>query len=66
MRKYPKMTRAHFELIAEVLREIHPFMVEGLHCDLVENFVSKLYRTNHAFKGDKFRMACRESKRALP
>ena len=53
----PHMSRAHFELIAEVLREAHgqsDGMAQTLIAALADDFADALYRTNPRFDRGRF------------
>jgi hypothetical protein len=54
------MTRKHFKLIADVLREAHSHpLCQGETIDrLAEEFADALKHTNPNFKKDKFLRAC--------
>ena len=60
--KTPKMTRSHFQLIADTIKdfgngEYHSFGVEYAHCLAIE-FANKLRVTNAQFNRDRFLRAC--------
>ena len=54
---HPSMTKSHFKLIAECVKDMR-FADEGLKAYVAENLASCLSRTNHAFKRDTFLEAC--------
>ena len=56
--KTPKMTRSHFQLIADTIKDFGNGEYKNLaHC-LANEFASKLRVTNDQFNRDRFLRAC--------
>ena len=54
----PKMTRSHYNLIADTVASIRDKMDELVHNDLCKRMADALAGTNSQFKSDRFRMRC--------
>mgnify|MGYP003640210161 CR=1 FL=1 len=59
--KYPKMTRCHFQFIADIIRESNP-PVKNIKAEcrkrMAEEFADQLYGTNNNFDRTRFMAAC--------
>ena len=54
----PKMSRAHFELIAWTIRNLD--VPPAVRCILVDRFARELATTNGRFNRDRFERACQQ------
>ena len=66
--KYPKMTRCHFQFIADIIAAqtaegaVSIFKYPAAKQELAEAFADELYGTNNNFDRGRFMAACQEEK----